>query len=46
MELNEAMNLLNDAHKNSTVLRNVYNSKNLDLVVAYKTDYNIYYNSF
>ena len=43
LELNEAMNLLNDVHKNSTVLRNVYNSKNLDLVVAYKTDYN---NSF
>ena len=43
MEWNEAMNLLNEVHKDSTVWSNVYNTKNLDLITAYKTDYNNLY---
>jgi choloylglycine hydrolase len=43
MELDEAMNLLNEVHKTSTIWSNVYNINELTVITALRQNYNILY---
>jgi hypothetical protein len=43
MEINEAMNLLKEVHKNSTIWSNVYNMNKLTVITALRQEYNTLY---
>lgn len=43
MEINEAMNLLKDVQKNSTIWSNVYNNNKLTVITALRKEYNVLY---